>query len=287
MRSPTSPCPTFADVIAIFVFERLLAADEPVVPQAGHGAVMRRLVTRLAGQPAAVTDSLLRPGEVIVFGDDSPSFRAMHTRSPVLFDRLDDESAERISRRPGGHELASSWASFLSVPLVARGVVLGCATFGRAPQSPDFGPDDVAAAGELASRAAVCIDNARLYHRERRTAFALQRGLLPGEPRVPAGHGGSAPLPAGGRQHRRRGLARHRLAAGRPGRPRRGGRDGARPRGGGGHGAAAHRDARPGRPGPAARRGAGRARHAGRGDARLAVRHLRVRRDRHLGQQRA
>jgi len=63
--------------------------------------------------------------------------------------------------------------------------VLGCATFGRAPQSPDFGPDDVAAAGELASRAAVCIDNARLYHRERRTAFALQRGLLPGEPRVP------------------------------------------------------------------------------------------------------
>ncbi|MGI8447193.1 MAG: SpoIIE family protein phosphatase, partial [Streptosporangiaceae bacterium] len=178
--------PAFADVIAIFVFERLLAADEPVSPKAGHGAVMRRLVTRLAGQPAAVTDSLLRPGEVIVFGDDSPSFRAMHTRSPVLFDRLDDESAERISLRPGGHELASSWASFLSVPLVARDVVLGCATFGRAPQSPDFGPDDVAAAGELASRAAVCIDNARLYHRERRTAFALQRGLLPGEPRVPA-----------------------------------------------------------------------------------------------------
>jgi len=33
----------------------------------------------------------------------------------------------------------------------------------------------------------VCIDNARLYDRERRTAFALERGLLPGEPRVPAG----------------------------------------------------------------------------------------------------
>jgi serine phosphatase RsbU (regulator of sigma subunit) len=110
----------------------------------------------------------------------------MHTRSPVLFDRLDEESAERIARRPGGREFASSYASFLSVPLVARGVVLGCATFGRAPQSPDFGPADVAAAGELASRAAVCIDNARLYHRERRTAFALQRGLLPAEPRVPA-----------------------------------------------------------------------------------------------------
>ena len=159
------------------------------------------------GQPTAVTDSVLRPGEVLVFDDDSPSFRAMHTRSPVLFDRLDEESAERVARRPGGRDLASSYASFLSVPLVARGVVLGCATFGRAPQSPDFGPADIAAAGELASRAAVCIDNARLYHRERRTAFALQRGLLPGEPQRPGGHGGRAPVPAGRRQHGGRGLA--------------------------------------------------------------------------------
>ena len=178
--------PAFSDAVAIFVFERLLAADEPVSPQAGHGAVMRRLVARLAGQPTSVTDSVLRPGEVLVFEDESPSFRAMHTRSPVLFDRLDDESAERVARRPGGRDLTSGYASWLSVPLVAQGVVLGCATFGRAPQSPDFGPADIAAAGELASRAAVCIDNARLYHRERRTAFALQRGLLPAEPRVPA-----------------------------------------------------------------------------------------------------
>jgi serine phosphatase RsbU (regulator of sigma subunit) len=149
--------------------------------------VVRRLVARLGGQSAAVTDGLLRPGEVFVFGADSPSFRAMKTSSPVLFDHLDAETAERITRRPGGRELASRYASFLAVPLVARGVVLGCVTFGRAAGSPGFGPGDIAAAGELASRAAVCIDNARLYHRERRTAFALQRGLLPGKPRVPAG----------------------------------------------------------------------------------------------------
>ena len=136
-----------------------------------------------------------------------PSFPAMRTRSPVLFDRLDDESAERVGRRPGGRDLTSGYASWLSVPLVAQGVVLGCATFGRAPQSPDFGPADIAAAGELASRAAVCIDNARLYHRERRTAFALQRGLLPAEPRVPAGvEVAHLYLPVAGR-HGGRGLA--------------------------------------------------------------------------------
>ena len=176
--------PAFADVAAISCSS---GCSPPTSPSRRRpvGAVVRRLVARMAGQTAAATDSVLRPGEVLVFGDETPSCRAMQTRSPVLFDRLDEESAERIARRPGGRDLASSYASFLSVPLVARGVVLGCATFGRAPQSPDFGPADVAAAGELASRAAVCIDNARLYHRERRTAFALQRGLLPGEPRVP------------------------------------------------------------------------------------------------------
>jgi serine phosphatase RsbU (regulator of sigma subunit) len=45
----------------------------------------------------------------------------------------------------------------------------------------------VVLAGELTSHAALCIDNARLYHRERRTALALQRGLLPGRPEIPAG----------------------------------------------------------------------------------------------------
>jgi serine phosphatase RsbU (regulator of sigma subunit) len=58
--------------------------------------------------------------------------------------------------------------------------------FGRTPASPPFSPGDLSLAGELASRAAISIDNARLYDRERRTARALQRGLLPGRPRVPA-----------------------------------------------------------------------------------------------------
>jgi GAF domain-containing protein len=178
--------PAFADAMAIFVAERLLA-DEPASYQADPAAVVRRLAARLAGQTAEITDSLLRPGEVVVFSGDSPSFRAMQTSSPVLFDQLDGDTAARIQHHPGDQELPSGLTSFLAVPLVARGLVLGCATFGRAASSPDFGPGDIVAAEDLASRAAVCIDNARLYDRERRAAFALQRGLLPAEPDVPAG----------------------------------------------------------------------------------------------------
>ena len=178
--------PGFADAAAIFAAERLLVADEFASLRRGHGAVLRRLAVRLSGLPAAVTEDLLRPGEVLVFAEGSPSYQAMTANSPRLFDRLDDESSERISRYPGGQELATSFTSFLAVPLAARGVVLGCAIFGRASSSSPFGSGDIAAAGELASRAAVCIDNARLYDQERRTALALQRGMLPGQPDVPA-----------------------------------------------------------------------------------------------------
>jgi serine phosphatase RsbU (regulator of sigma subunit) len=111
----------------------------------------------------------------------------MATGKPVLSGQLDQETAERLSRIPGGRQVAEQYSSLLAMPLIARGVVVGCATFGRAPASPAFNPGDIALAGELASRAAVCLDNARLYDQERRTALALQRGLLPGRPLVPDG----------------------------------------------------------------------------------------------------
>jgi hypothetical protein len=179
--------PGFADAAAIFVAERLLAAGEFAAPRPGEGTAVRRVAVGLAGQPAAVAESLLRPGEVIVFGGDSPSRRAMVTGEPVLFEHLDTETAARLERRLGGQVAAGGYTSFVALPLTARGAVLGCATFGRVAGSPPFGAADITAAGGLLSRAAVCIDNARLYDRERRTALALQRGLLPAEPQIPPG----------------------------------------------------------------------------------------------------
>ena len=179
--------PAFAAAATIFVSEPLLAADDVAARRPGSTAVVRRLAARLAGQPPAVTDSVLRPGEVLVFDGASPSFRAMRTGQPVRSDHLGQETVDRLTRRPGGHQIAAGYTTFLAVPLAARGLVLGCATFARAPRDPGFEADDIALAAELAARAAVCIDNARLYDRERRTAFALQHGLLPREPRIPAG----------------------------------------------------------------------------------------------------
>lgn len=180
--------PAFADACAIFVSERLLVADELEQRPIGPDVVVRRLVARLAGQPTIVSNDLLRPHEAMVLSAGSPSHRAMTTRGPVKFDQLDAESVARLSRLPGSDEMAAvRFTSFLAVPLIARGIVLGSATFGRSDDWPEFSPADISVAEELASRAAVSIDNARLYLREQRTAEALQQGLLPGKPVSPAG----------------------------------------------------------------------------------------------------
>lgn len=73
--------------------------------------------------------------------------------------------------------------STLAVPMVAHDKVVGLAQFARTKGSEPFGERDRALAVELAARAAVFIDNARLYRREHERALILQRSLLPpGDP---------------------------------------------------------------------------------------------------------
>ena len=165
--------PWFADAAGIYVIERLLAADEVASPRAGLGAAVRRLAARLSGPVEAATGAALPAGEVVVLDADSLRSQAMATGKPVL--------------SSGGAKIVVGCTSFLTMPLIARDAVVGCAVFGRTAASPAFNPGDVALADVLASRAAVGIDNARLYDRERRAALALQRGLLPGQPDIPAG----------------------------------------------------------------------------------------------------
>lgn len=87
--------------------------------------------------------------------------------------------------------------STMSVPIRARGVTLGVAVFVRFERPGSFTPDDVLLAEEVTAHAAVCIDNAQRYSRERETALALQRSLLPRTlPRTAAVEAASRYLPA-------------------------------------------------------------------------------------------
>jgi signal transduction histidine kinase len=69
---------------------------------------------------------------------------------------------------PALSEVTGEWhpKSLMSVPLVARGHILGVLTFGSV-QPNRYSAADVALAEELAHRAAVAMDNARLYQEAR------------------------------------------------------------------------------------------------------------------------
>jgi PAS domain S-box-containing protein len=72
------------------------------------------------------------------------------------------------------------------VPLVARGRTLGAMTLVSTNGERVYGAADVALAGDLARRAALAVDNARLYSERSHVARTLQRSLLPPHlPQIP------------------------------------------------------------------------------------------------------
>ena len=76
--------------------------------------------------------------------------------------------------------------STMIVPLAARGRVFGAITLVWAESGRTYSQDDLPLVEELAARAALAIDNARLFQERDHIAVALQRSLLPPElPLIP------------------------------------------------------------------------------------------------------
>jgi len=84
------------------------------------------------------------------------------------------------------------------VPLVARGRTLGAITLVSAESGRRYGTNELELAEELARRAALAVDNARLYRGRSEIARTLQGSLLPSRlPEVPGVEVGLCYLPAG------------------------------------------------------------------------------------------
>lgn len=166
------------------------------VPRLGDGCVVDVLDERGAPQLAAVAHR--DPAQAAAIRD----WRTHHPATPVMtLDRVlrtgaaqlvpevtdtllgeaaGDEPHLALLRRLGLRSVAVA-------PLVARGRVLGALTVAHDAQSGrDHNHDDLALVEELARRAGIALDNARLYEDRARVAGVLQRALLPPElPEVP------------------------------------------------------------------------------------------------------
>jgi PAS domain S-box-containing protein len=172
--------PRFADFASVDLFDWVLGA-EAAPPLSGPEVVLRRAAhgSGTEGTPEAAVNL----GALDFYPSFSPPARAVREGKVILSQAGEPAFvrwvAERNTREPAGRRHRTGAHTMMAVPLRARGTTLGVAVAVRIRQPDDYGPDDAVFAEELASRAAVCIDNARRFARERTTALALQNSLLP------------------------------------------------------------------------------------------------------------
>src|SRR5215472_13010571 len=175
--------PDLADRIVVDLCEEMLQGEDPWRP--GSGPLrFRRVAVRDATTRAKVGYNV---GDLITVPVTNPHAAAFLRGKPLLA-RNPAEIRRQFPYSPGNAEalLARGVHTSMRVPLTARGATLGLAAFSRAEHPEPYDQADVRLVSDLAARAAVQIDNARLYTREHDAAVTLQRNLLPRDiPPVP------------------------------------------------------------------------------------------------------
>ncbi|MEU4141905.1 SpoIIE family protein phosphatase [Streptomyces parvulus] len=161
--------PGFCDLATVDLYQGLLVGDETPAGLADGSAELRRVAysSAVSDAPLHGAGERVQLGAVHHYPFNSPCADALRTARPRTVPAEDGSLVQ----------------STLAVPMVAHDTVVGLAQFARTKGSEPFGDRDRDLAVELAARAAVCIDNARLYRREHERALILQRSLLPpGDP---------------------------------------------------------------------------------------------------------
>ncbi|MFF3518164.1 SpoIIE family protein phosphatase [Streptomyces sp. NPDC002573] len=135
----------------------------------------------LASIHPGIPESTFARGETISVLPNSPLASALRTGRSHLEPVLDTTPGTWIAHDPARAQKIreNGVHSLMIVPIRARRSVLGVALFARTEDPMPFRDDDLLLAEELVARAALSLDNARQYARERSTALALQRNLLP------------------------------------------------------------------------------------------------------------
>ncbi|PWI45699.1 SpoIIE family protein phosphatase [Streptomyces sp. ICBB 8177] len=173
--------PRFADFATVDLLESVLRGDEPYALSSDEPVTLRAVA--IGGDVPELAGAVDSVGEASRYDGARIYAKSLRSGEPILVPEVDEEALAMIVSSPERVQpgLTAGIHSYLMVPVLARGAVLGGAEFVRIGDSEPYTTADVAIAEELVARAAVCIDNARLYGRERGTALTLQRSLLPQE----------------------------------------------------------------------------------------------------------
>ncbi|WP_375803617.1 SpoIIE family protein phosphatase [Streptomyces sp. A012304] len=190
-----TPVPGFVDLVSVDLFDEVLRGEEPPSASAFNPGGTIRLTRAARHSAKEVADRAAGPTKPVAHVPGSVAARCMATgRSTVELAAEPGQggewafgpglAADPAHWPPGNPVIDASIAADgltgrITVPLRARGALLGVVAFSRLDRPEAFTADDLILAEELTAKAAVAIDNARRYSRERATALTLQRSLLP------------------------------------------------------------------------------------------------------------
>ncbi|MFD8382502.1 SpoIIE family protein phosphatase [Streptomyces sp. NPDC059679] len=169
----------FADFVTVDLLDAIYHGQEPMVSPASRAVDFRRIAQQsvLEGCPEAS----LVAGGADSWPEYSPPAKALAAGRGVRHSTRDEEIRRWTREVPRRGESVHRYGihSVMAVPLIARGTTLGVAMFYRHRTRDPFDDDDLLLAEEITARAAVCVDNARRYTRERAVSLAIQRSMLP------------------------------------------------------------------------------------------------------------
>ncbi|MEU8122086.1 SpoIIE family protein phosphatase [Spirillospora sp. NPDC049024] len=180
--------PRLADFAAVELLESVVADSAPPADEVDETTPMRRVAVAHNDEPGRWDDAVPED-EPLSLPSCTPFVQAMRTGRPVHIPRVDEGQAARLAAAFGAGDPRPLFAgrALLVVPLIARGRVLGTFMLLRKKDRHAFDQLDLAMVDELARRAALCVDNGRLYRREVQVAEELQRSMLPDDPPDVAG----------------------------------------------------------------------------------------------------
>jgi len=152
--------PQFADCCMVFTLED---NDQVQLVDTVHKDPTKHLLAR----------ELVRRWPPTVNGR-TPTSIVLRTGEPILVEHVSEDGLLAFFQEPDQYRLTTALGttSYIIVPMLARGRMFGAITFIRADAARPYDAADLELAQELARRAAVAVDNSRLYQDGQR---ALQR----------------------------------------------------------------------------------------------------------------
>ncbi|MFE7901487.1 SpoIIE family protein phosphatase [Streptomyces sp. NPDC057424] len=170
--------PDLADMIAVDILDSVLRTGRP---DRGEGSALLRALAVKTAYPTGASQAIIAPGHLTAYHADHPAAHCLRTRKPLLITHIDSGELSRIAADDAAAGLLAEAGvhTDMAVPLIARGQIIGVMSLARGRNPRPFDEDDLTLASELASSAALSIDNAVLHQHIRSAAETLQRSLLP------------------------------------------------------------------------------------------------------------